>query len=396
MSFIKHPLFLAVLGGLAVGSAVALNVLLFDDDDLPAPPPEPQAEQQGETAGTATADGSATDSEGTGSVEPTAQTQASDGGNGGTAATTTAETGDGTAQTATGGATQTASVPDDTGEPATTPETTAPAPAAVPTFDVVRITQGGDTVIAGRAPPGARVEILDGDEVIGTVTADKNGEWVFVPDAPLPPGQRAFALRTTTPEGETADSDQVVTIVVPERDSDEGALAVASSRSGSEPSRVLQKPGQSATSGFLTVDAIDYDEEGRVTISGSAEPGKYVNVYLDNTFMGSAAVDEAGRWRLTLESRIKPGRYELRADQVDDKGAVEQRLAMPFFREGALPDLKPGSFVVVQPGNSLWRIARRTYGHGLQYTAIYAANDDQIRDPDLIYPGQIFSLPATN
>jgi len=49
--------------------------------------------------------------------------------------------------------------------------------------------------------------------------------------------------------------------------------------------------------------------------------------------------------------------------------------------------------VIVQPGNSLWRIARRTYGDGVQYTVIYEANKDHIRDPDLIYPGQIFSLP---
>ncbi|MEL7488070.1 MAG: LysM peptidoglycan-binding domain-containing protein, partial [Pseudomonadota bacterium] len=48
---------------------------------------------------------------------------------------------------------------------------------------------------------------------------------------------------------------------------------------------------------------------------------------------------------------------------------------------------------IVQPGNSLWRIARRAYGSGFQYTVIYEANADQIRDPDLIYPGQIFEVP---
>jgi len=57
-----------------------------------------------------------------------------------------------------------------------------------------------------------------------------------------------------------------------------------------------------------------------------------------------------------------------------------------------LAEAGPAS-VVVQPGNSLWRIARRLYGSGWQYTVIYAANRDQIRDPDLIYPGQIFDVP---
>ena len=49
--------------------------------------------------------------------------------------------------------------------------------------------------------------------------------------------------------------------------------------------------------------------------------------------------------------------------------------------------------VIVQPGNSLWRIARRLYGQGIRYTMIFVANQDQIRDPALIYPGQIFIVP---
>ena len=49
--------------------------------------------------------------------------------------------------------------------------------------------------------------------------------------------------------------------------------------------------------------------------------------------------------------------------------------------------------VVVQPGESLWRIARHAYGQGVRYTVIFAANHDQIRDPDLIYPGQTFAVP---
>jgi nucleoid-associated protein YgaU len=51
---------------------------------------------------------------------------------------------------------------------------------------------------------------------------------------------------------------------------------------------------------------------------------------------------------------------------------------------------------VVQPGASLWRIARRTYGDGVHYSLIYEANQSQIRDPDLIYPGQIFTVPQVN
>jgi len=45
-------------------------------------------------------------------------------------------------------------------------------------------------------------------------------------------------------------------------------------------------------------------------------------------------------------------------------------------------------------GDNLWRISQRTYGRGGRYTVIYDANQTQIRNPDLIYPGQIFVLPS--
>jgi nucleoid-associated protein YgaU len=49
---------------------------------------------------------------------------------------------------------------------------------------------------------------------------------------------------------------------------------------------------------------------------------------------------------------------------------------------------------IVSRGDNLWRISQRIYGKGVRYTVIYGANQDQIRNPDLIYPGQVFVLPS--
>jgi nucleoid-associated protein YgaU len=51
------------------------------------------------------------------------------------------------------------------------------------------------------------------------------------------------------------------------------------------------------------------------------------------------------------------------------------------------------ALITVQPGHTLWRISREHYGEGTRYLQIYRANRAQIRNPDLIYPGQIFALP---
>jgi LysM repeat protein len=49
--------------------------------------------------------------------------------------------------------------------------------------------------------------------------------------------------------------------------------------------------------------------------------------------------------------------------------------------------------ITVQPGSSLWAIARERYGEGPMYVRVFEANKDKIRDPDLIYPGQVFTVP---
>ena len=71
----------------------------------------------------------------------------------------------------------------------------------------------------------------------------------------------------------------------------------------------------------------------------------------------------------------------------------EAQLALPVGATAG--GATAGGVVVVQPGDSLWLLARQNYGEGLRYTAIHAANSGQIKDPNLIYPGQIFTMPPT-
>ncbi|OEJ65113.1 LysM peptidoglycan-binding domain-containing protein [Magnetovibrio blakemorei] len=276
--------------------------------------------------------------------------------------------------------------------------TTSPATAQVekiipPSFDVVRVNPEGNAVMAGRAHPDSHVEILDGETVFGTVATDGHGEWVFVPETLLQPGERRLGLRMLMDGREPLLSDHVVILVVPERGvSSDGALALKVRRDGTGPSEVLQKPGPEDVFG---VDAVDYGG-GNLTISGHAKPGHAVQLYVDNHFIGRSLADEAGRWHITPETDIAPGTYSLRADMVDDSGQVIARRELPFQRAEPqdIESLAPGSFVVVQPGNSLWRLAERTYGKGLRYHMIYEANQDLIRNPNLIYPGQLFRLPG--
>ena len=275
-----------------------------------------------------------------------------------------------------------------------------------PTFDVVRITPDGDAVIAGRAQPNSTVVILEDGQFVGQLNADNRGEWVFVPEKPLEPGSRQLSLEQRSEERTKAViSDDVVIVVVPEKHKDIAgkptkattqALALQFPRTGAGGSTILQKPKPEDAGISLSVDTIDYDDSGRLHISGRGKPALIVQIYLDNKLIGRATVDGNGGWRLKPDQPVTAGVYSLRADEVNKAGEVQTRIELPFARAEPLDTHPPEPMVIVQPGNSLWRLARRVYGSGYRYTTIFAANQEQIKDPDMIFPGQVFAVPAAN
>ena len=312
--------------------------------------------------------------------------------------------------------------------------TTAPKPAAAtsviaPSFDVVRINPKGDTVMAGRAEPLSNVSILEDGKSIGEVRADARGEWVFIPSRPLAPGNRQLSLSAVGADGTPRLSDSMVMLLVPKSGQDLAGKPTAEQRqamilklpgqaakaradatqaakdkvrandtSTTQTTRVLQRPTTTTSkmTTRFTVDVVDYDDHGNLSIGGIATAAARVNLYLDGEFLGHATADADGYWALTPARRVTPGLYTLRADRTDDAGKVVARISLPFSRAENLTSMAEGTYVIVQPGNSLWRLARRAYGSGFSYSVIFAANKSEIVDPDMIFPGQVFRLPQTN
>ena len=141
---------------------------------------------------------------------------------------------------------------------------------------------------------------------------------------------------------------------------------------------------------------IDYDAKGEVVFSGRSEPGAKVEVYIDNQKVGDTSANAEGRWKMQPADPVPPGSYQLRVDKLAPSGGVAARVAFPFVRANPLTELPRGRLVVIQPGNNLWRIATRVYGSGERFVDIFDANQDQILNPDLIFPGQVFGLPRVN
>ena len=303
-------------------------------------------------------------------------------------------------------------------------ETTLKKYKKKPSFDIVRVDPEGNVVIAGRSQPGARIKILDGNTVIGIVDSDDRGEWVFVPEARLTPGARILILRDVTKPEVFWESDNAVVLVVPEpgrniaglEEKADGmplAMVMPREEAKNEASRIFQAPKRKKQGNRekvaprkekvdaveeggqprLSLETIDYDDSGIVILSGLSNPNSIINVYLDNTLAGSVTAAPDGRWTIELKSTLKSRKYMIRVDQVNLSAKVLERIELPFVKAPVIEATTEKATVIIQPGNSLWRIAAKVYGSGFRYTEIYEANIDQIRDPNLIYPGQVFKIP---
>lgn len=227
-------------------------------------------------------------------------------------------------------------------------------------------------------------------------------------EPPSQPAQAAVTRDEPEPssEAEAAPAVQQPQVAVTQDDPEpqdeagaasQGPLAILLPRDGQGGAKILQDPAQTGVGDLqLVLRSVDYDADGNVTISGEATAGAKVIVYLDNEPIGQGVVGKAGLWRFTPRRPVSAGLHRLRVDQLDDGGDVVARVETPFSRAAILTHLPQEQFVVVQPGNSLWRIARSVYGEGPRYSVIYQSNQRQIREPDLIYPGQIFLIPKVN
>jgi hypothetical protein len=267
--------------------------------------------------------------------------------------------------------------------PLAPPQAAAP-PKTAPAFDIVRVSPQGEAVLAGRAPPDTEVVVTSNGHEIGRTRSDRQGQWVLVPSAPLAPGGQELAVATPTAKG-----DAPVLLLVPDRPQTASpappALAVLAPPDAAP--RVLQ----GGTPGRIGLNSVDYDQQGTMRFAGTAAPNAIVRLYVDNKPVGEVQADAQGRWAMTPSTDIAPGAHRLRLDQVKPCGGVSARVELPFERapaQAGIPDK-----LVVQPRQNLWRIAREVYGRGIRYVDIYETNRAHIRDPNLIYPGQILGMP---
>lgn len=344
------------------------------------------------------------------------------------------------------------------------PAASAPAAGPVtPTFDVVRAEGDGSVVVAGKAAPNAKVDVVQGATVFGATTAGPDGDFAIVLNDPLKPGNYQLQLRSTAPSNAVVPSAQTAVVAIPEKSNGQvlalveepgkaatllsvpkveekagetspqqsasapaGAQATSPqpTASAAQPAEPAAQPAAGAPK--VSVGAVEIDG-GKIFVAGTADAGRKVRAYANEILLGEAVASEKGQFLVEATRDLPVGDYTVRVDLLDADGSkVLARATVPFQREPgeavaavapsaseAVPtvpqqetasaDKAPTTVapkleqvdhaVIIRRGDSLWRISRRVYGHGVRYSTIYLANQQQISNPDRIWPGQVFKVP---
>jgi nucleoid-associated protein YgaU len=280
-------------------------------------------------------------------------------------------------------------------------------------------------VLQSIAPDGVRQRsaqsvtvVIDAAQKRPLVTLTTPDQPTVVLSNPEPPEPQVAQNKPTEPEAPAKVEEPAAPAPQPQQQAN-----------ATPPAPTPVQPAPRSEIKIVSVEA----EEGKLFVSGLSAPGATVRLYLNDTLIAPGGAGSDGKVSFSIGSGVRPGDYRIRLDDVDPvSGQVKSRAevgfnvpvqvasAQPAAPAAAAPTPSPsastetverpsadtqvaaaGTVVIpnintaiVSRGDNLWRISQRIYGKGYRYTVIYGANQDQIRNPNLIYPGQVFVLPG--
>ena len=254
----------------------------------------------------------------------------------------------------------------------------------VPSFDLVRVEKDGAAIIAGSAKPNSEVRLMIDGKELDIVKSDSKGTFAFI--TTIPKGDQPMELQLEEVGNTGLKSSETVLVMPSKVDELISPKIIIAEADGQI--IVQEQAGVGPDIQPLSLDTINYSASGDVILAGRASSNQVVRVYVDNKPVVLGAVSD-GKWLFEIPN-IKEGLYTLRVDALDDTGKVIDRVESPFQR--VIREMESGQ-ATIQPGFTLWKLAELKYGFGYRYVQIFEANLDSIKDPDLIYPGQIFQIP---
>ena len=320
-------------------------------------------------------------------------------------------------------------------------ETPAAKPGAPVSLDAVDYNATGDIVFSGSATPGSAVRVYVDNSGVGDALADQSGHWTFAGTQKIAPGGHSLRVDQIDAEGKVLSRVELPFVreeaarvaemnkpeaVTPAQPESQKTVEAAQPAPSTPEVTVTAEAGAPKPTTSETSEAAASADTQLAPKPETAAPATQPETEVAKAEQGEeVAKSEAPAVTPTEEPVAKTEQPATIAEQsaakteepavatqaepttqadATQKSAVAEPAqieakstdaagATVATGEQAQPTQPKNGRIIIQPGNNLWKLSRVIYGKGLSYTVIYEANKGQIRDPDLIYPGQIFATP---
>jgi nucleoid-associated protein YgaU len=230
--------------------------------------------------------------------------------------------------------------------------------------------EAGPTILGGTAEPGAQVQVLVDGQVAAETQTDDDGAW-SVEVADLEPGEHEITLKTGDAGGAVTAASEPVMLTV-------GPAAAA-------PRLLFPSDGADVITGRTIV--------GRLTLIGAGEPGSQVEIVDGSDALTTVEVGANGEWRYTFEPEAGTHQFAARAAADPRAGSAVARVRVAGPDDDidctSNPGIERRNTYIVGTCDTLSDIGQRL---GVELDVVIAANPE-IADPDLIFPGQVVSIP---
>ena len=242
------------------------------------------------------------------------------------------------------------------------------APAV--TIDTISYSSNGDVILGGRGQAGNFVRIYLDNQPIATSEIAADGYWA-VELSDIEPGIYTLRIDELNPSGDVVSRAETPF----KREAAEELAELMAVETQAEEPRV-EVPSESAV--VAKAEAEEAQRPAVVQVEPETAPEKPL----------AQTVTQ-------VEVNVQPEVAALdgQVEQSSNGGsAVVEELPAETAPALRAPS-KKFRVRTVQPGSTLWAIAKESYGAGIEYFKVFEANKERIRDPDLIYPGQVFEIP---
>lgn len=252
-----------------------------------------------------------------------------------------------------------------TGEGAVVLQEVAAAPDTVMpvTIDTITYTPAGAVQVGGRGEGGGFVRLYLDNAPLQTVLIPNSGQW-FSTLKEVPPG--LYQLRA-----DQLDASGTLVTGRYEIPFKRESLATLAATAAPEP-----EPASAPTPAVEAEAPAEPVATAPVTVAVGPEPADVAAADPPPEEVAAAAEPEASSGATAPEA------------------VAPQEPVVPATAPAASLPVPAPVRLTVQPGHTLWAIAKGELGDGVLYVQVYEANRDAIKDPDLIFPGQVFTIPS--